>query len=54
MNKELERITKWAEEIAGSWNGDESGSAEDRAHQANDIIEACQNLQELLNGMEEL
>ena len=50
----LEEIKKWAEEIAGSWNGDESGSQEERAQQALDILEAIKNLEELIEGMEEL
>lgn len=53
-NMTLEQIRKWAEEISGNWNGDDSGSAEDRAHQANEIIEAVENLEELIKGMEEL
>lgn len=47
-------IIKWADEIAGEWNGDESGSQEDRAHQALDIIDKCNELKELISGMEEL
>lgn len=50
----LEQIKKWAENIAGQWDGDNPGSAEDRAHQANDILEAVTNLEELIKGMEEL
>lgn len=50
----LKEIKKWAENIAGEWNGDESGSQEDRAHQANDILEAVAELEALIEGMEEL
>lgn len=50
----LEQIKKWAEDIVGNWNGDNPGSAEDRAHQANDILEAIKNLEELISGMDEL
>jgi len=50
----LEQIKKWAEEIAGEWNGDESGRGEDRAHQANDILEAVKNLEELISEMDNL
>ena len=53
-NLDLKGIKKWAENISGYWNGDDSGRAEDRAGQANDIIEAVDNLVELLQGMEEL
>jgi hypothetical protein len=51
---EINTIQKWAEEVAGEWNGDESGSQEDRAMQAEDIIEKCKELKELLEGMENL
>jgi hypothetical protein len=51
---EISTIQKWAEGIAGEWNGDESGSQEDRAMQAEDIIEKCKELKELLEGMENL
>ena len=47
-------IVEWASEIAGEWNGDEPGSQEDRAHLANDIIEKCAELVEMIKGMEEL
>ena len=50
----LKKIKDWAEEISGEWNGDESGSQEERAGQANDILEAITNLEELIKGMEEL
>jgi hypothetical protein len=33
------------EEIAGQWNGDESGRGEDRAHIALEIIELLKELQ---------
>lgn len=51
---DLKGIRKWAENIAGEWNGDESGSAEDRAGQAEEIIEKVDELLELINGMENL
>lgn len=41
------------EEMAGEWNGDESGLKEDRAHLANDIIEASNNLKKLLEELAE-
>lgn len=53
-NLDLKGIRNWAEEIAGEWNGDESGSQEDRAMQAREIIEKVDELIELINGMEEL
>lgn len=50
----LEQIKKWAEAIAGQWNGENSGSSEDRAHQANEILEKVGELEELIKGMDEL
>lgn len=52
--KTLKQIKEWAEEIAGQWNGDEPGSAEDRAMQANDILEKVAELEELIKGMYEI
>jgi hypothetical protein len=51
---DLKGIKKWAEEIAGEWNGDEAGSQEERAGQANEIIEKVDELIELIGGMENL
>ena len=51
---ELNKIKKWAEEIAGEWNGDEPGRQEDRAHQATDILEKVAELEELIEGMDNL
>lgn len=36
--EELRKTKKELEEIAGAWNGDESGELEDRAHEANECI----------------
>lgn len=41
------------EEISGTWNGDESGLAEDRAHIADDISKKIDELIELLKELEE-
>lgn len=49
----LIEIKQWAENIAGSWNGDNAGIAEDRAGQANEILEAIKNLEELIAEMDE-
>lgn len=46
-------IKKYAEEVAGSWNGDESGIAEDRAGMANDILETVESLERLLRDLED-
>jgi hypothetical protein len=53
-NLDLKGIRKWAENIAGQWNGDNPGRAEDRAGQANEIIEKVDELIQLINGMENL
>ena len=50
----LNQIKKWADEIAGSWNGDESGLQEDMAHQAQDILEAVKNLEDLIEEMDNI
>lgn len=50
----LKQIKKWANSIAGNWDGDMPGSEEEKAGQANDILESVRNLEELINGMEEL
>ncbi len=50
----LEQIKKWAENIQGNWDGDLPGGAEDRAGQAGEILEAVANLEELIQGMDEL
>lgn len=47
-----EHLLKLKEEMqfeAGRWNGDESGYREDQAHIANEIIEKCDELLELIN-----
>ncbi len=48
LDLDLQKLIKDCEEIAGWWNGDNPGRAEDRAHIANDIIETSKKLQELL------
>lgn len=50
---DLEQLKKWAEHLEGSWDGDESGLGEDRAHCAHEIIEKVNELQELLDEMSE-
>lgn len=51
---QIEDVIKWADEICGEWNGDESGSQENRANQAEDIVNKALDLQELIKGMSEL
>jgi hypothetical protein len=50
---QLADLTKAAEEVSGQWNGDMPGLAEDRANVANEIIEKCAELTELLKSLEE-
>lgn len=50
----LEQIKKWAENIQGSWDGDNPGSAEERAGQAEEILEKVAELEELIDGMDNL
>lgn len=50
----LSTIKKWAEDIAGSWDGDKSGSLEDKAHQAQEILEKISELESLIDGMDDL
>lgn len=50
---DLNQLKKWAEHLEGSWDGNESGLGEDRAHCAHEIIEKVNELQELLTEMEE-
>jgi len=51
LSLDLQSIKKDAEKIAGEWNGDESGLQEEKAHCASDVIEAVDNLLELLEEL---
>jgi hypothetical protein len=51
MKEQLLKCKKELEEIAGSWNGDESGSAEDMAHASIELIE---QIEKLIGILEEL
>jgi Asp-tRNA(Asn)/Glu-tRNA(Gln) amidotransferase A subunit family amidase len=56
LDKELNTlrdIKEEANQIAGEWNGDESGVLEDRANIAGDILEAVKNLEELLAELDD-
>ncbi len=50
----LKEIIEYADEIAGQWNGDESGDQEDRAHIANEISDMCGDVIKLLQELEEI
>jgi hypothetical protein len=47
----LKRFIAQQENIAGLWNGDEPGLAEDNAHQASDLIELAQPLLDKLKAL---
>jgi hypothetical protein len=47
----LTQLKNEMEEIAGRWNGDNSGLAEDRAHCALEIIKQVEGLEKLLDEM---
>ena len=44
----MENLKKEMEQIAGEWNGDESGYQEDQAEIAIDILEKIAEIEELL------
>ena len=52
MELDLKSIKKYAEEVAGSWNGDEAGRGEERADCAKEIIENVDRLLELLEELD--
>jgi len=49
---DISQLKKWAEEIAGRWNGDEP-AGEDKAMCAKEIAEKCAEIEELLKEMSE-
>lgn len=51
MIEQLEKLKKHYEEVAGNWDGD-TPRGEDEAMQANDIIDAIDNLINLLEDEE--
>lgn len=50
----IEMLKKYAEEVAGEWNGDEAGIAEERASVARDVIEKCDELLPLVEEFNRL
>jgi len=52
MEQEILKIKKWADEIAGSWNGDEAGYLEERATCANELSEKCNEILELIKELQ--
>jgi hypothetical protein len=49
LTQQLKNLIKEQNEIAGEWNGDESGIQEDNAHEAQEIIDLAEQLLEKLN-----
>jgi len=49
--KTLDEMQKYAEEVAGAWNGDEAGTQEERAHTATEILDKVKEIRELLNEL---
>lgn len=52
--RNLREIIKYVDEIAGQWNGKESGNQEDRAHIANEISNMLEDVIELLDELEQI
>lgn len=52
INVYLAKLIDEAEKVSGEWNGDESGTLEDRAHIADDIVLAGTELQDLIASLE--
>lgn len=50
----LSYIIQDALKVASEWNGKEAGSKEDRAHQANEIVEKAEELRKLIEDLENL
>lgn len=50
----IKQLKAGMEEISGQWDGDLPGVAEDRARVANEIIDYCDKLFELLTEFEEI
>jgi hypothetical protein len=47
----LDFIKKHCEEVAGQWNGDESGKQEEDAQTANEVLKKVQEIEELLHNI---
>ena len=50
----LRKLKLEMEEIAGRWDGDMPGLAEDRAHVAGDIMDKCDEMIELFDELNDL
>ena len=52
MKEELTKLRISLEEIAGEWDGDNPGQKEDRAHAAQEGIEAIDKLVQILEELD--
>lgn len=50
----LSYIIQDAIKVSGEWNGDEAGQEEDRAHQADEIVNKAEELRKLIEEMENI
>ena len=53
MEDEIKKVISYAEVVASSWNGDDAGILEDRAHIATEIIDKCNEVLVLLKELNE-
>lgn len=51
VNEELKYLVNWCEEVMGRWNGDESGTQEELAMEAREILEVTELLQRKLEEL---
>lgn len=53
MDKTIDELIIWADDISAQWNGDESGLQEDNATLATEIINQLEVVSELIKELEE-
>jgi hypothetical protein len=53
MDKTIDELIIWADDMAAQWNGDESGLQEDNAHLAREIINHLEFVTDLIKELEE-
>lgn len=52
MSSYLDKVKKDMEEIAGQWNGDESGAEEERADAAKEVIQNIDRIEQLFTELD--
>jgi len=50
----IKEIKRWALDVSGEWNGDESGKEEDMAVIANEILDIIEELEDYVGHLKEL